>query len=50
VLTADEKVSKGLVFRFWFSFWLLASFAFCTLAGKDAGPNNTKMLRGPNAE
>jgi hypothetical protein len=25
-------------------------FSFCNLAGKDAGQNNTKMLRGLNAE
>jgi hypothetical protein len=24
--------------------------AFCNLAGKDAGQNNTKLLRGPNAD
>jgi hypothetical protein len=31
-------------------FWLPTSFVFCNLAGKDAGQNSTKLLRGLNAE
>jgi hypothetical protein len=36
------------VFGFPSAFWL--PLPFCNLAGKDAGQNNTKMLRGLNAE
>jgi hypothetical protein len=59
-LNAEEREQTAFV-NSWSGFWFWTArrrspancqlpIALCTLAGKDAGPNNTKMLRGLNAE